>query len=192
MSEALVPDPNEHSVPARALPSALPVGGGTAPAPRATRLRAPLLLTLGVLLVIEGAGGILIFFARLAAGRTPGEALHVAGGALLAVVYAVYQGQHWSRVTPWRNRLDYALGLIAALSMAGALGTGLWLAGPWWQARVVQSSNDPIAYAPPWSAAHNIMSMLVLTFVGAHLAAVLLRDRASKRNQPASVARLKP
>jgi hypothetical protein len=31
------------------------------------------------------------------------------------------------------------------------------------------------------SGAHNIMSMLVLTFVLAHLAAVLLRDRSGRR-----------
>jgi len=31
------------------------------------------------------------------------------------------------------------------------------------------------------SAAHNIMSMLVLTFVLAHLAAVLLRDRVGRK-----------
>jgi len=149
--------------------------------PRAPRLRAPLLVTLWALLAIEGAGGILIFFVRLAAGRTPGEALHVAAGAVLTLVYATYQWQHGSRVWPWRSRMDYALGLIAALSMAGALGTGLWLAWPWWQTRIVAGSPEAVAYPPPVSAAHNIMSMLVLTFVGAHLAAVLLRDAAARR-----------
>lgn len=133
------------------------------------------------LLAIEGAGGIVIFFARLAAGRTPGESLHVGAGALLTFVYAAYQWQHWSRVAPWRSRMDYALGLIAALSMAGALGTGLWLAWPWWQVRIVAGSTYPVPYPTAVSAAHNIMSMLVLTFVGAHLAAVLLRDAAAAR-----------
>ena len=151
--------------------------------PRARRLRAPLLLTLWVLLAIEGAGGIVIFFARLAAGRTPGEALHVIAGALLTLVYAVYQRQHWARVSPWRSRMDYAMGLIAALSMAGALGTGLWLAWPWWEARVVAGSKYAVPYPTTVSAAHNIMSMLVLTFVGAHLAAVLLRNTAARRQQ---------
>jgi hypothetical protein len=150
-------------------------------APRAARLRAPLLVLLWALLAIEGVGGIVIFFARLALGRTPGETLHIYAGALLALVYAVYQWQHWTRVSPWRSRLDYALGLIAALSMAAALGTGLWLAAPWWQTRVTAGSPYPVAYPPPVSAAHNIMSMLVLTFVGAHLAAVLLRDASPRR-----------
>lgn len=152
-------------------------------APRARRLRAPLLVTLWGLLAIEGVGGIVIFFARLAAGRTPGEALHVVAGALLTLVYAVYQWQHWARVSPWRSRMDYAMGLIAALSMGGALGTGLWLAWPWWQARIVAGSKFAVAYPTAVSAAHNIMSMLVLTFVGAHLAAVLLRDAAARRQQ---------
>ena len=152
-------------------------------APRGRRLRAPLLVTLWGLLVIEGVGGIVIFFARLAAGRTPGEALHVVAGALLTLVYAIYQWQHWTRVSPWRSRMDYAMGLIAALSMGGALGTGLWLAWPWWQARIVAGSRFAVAYPTVVSAAHNIMSMLVLTFVGAHLAAVLLRDRAARRQQ---------
>ena len=149
--------------------------------PRGPRLRAPLIVSLWALLAFEGAGGIVIFFVRLAAGRTPGETLHVLMGALLTLVYAAYQWQHWSRVSPWRSRLDYVLGLIAALSMTGALGTGLWLAWPWWQTRVVAASSRAVAYAPAVSAVHNIMSMLVLTFVGAHLAAVLLRDAAARR-----------
>ena len=156
---------------------------GLASAPRSLRLRAPLLVTLWGLLAVEGIGGIFIFFARLAAGRTPGESLHVLAGAALALVYATYQWQHWSRVSPWRSRLDYALGLIAALGMAGALGTGLVLAAPWWRTRVVARSVEAVAYPTAWSAAHNIMSMLVLTFVGAHLAAVLRRDRAAGRQQ---------
>lgn len=155
----------------------------TVTSPRAGRLRAPLLVTLGMLLAFEGVGGLVIFFARLAAGRTPGESLHVAAGAALAIVYGVYQWQHWSRVAPWRSRLDYAIGLLAALSMVGALGTGLWLAAPWWQARVVERSNGAVPYPTALGAAHNIMSMLVLTFAGAHLAAVLLRDAAAARSR---------
>ena len=150
-------------------------------APRARRLRSPLLVAIGVLLAFEGAGGLVIFFARLVTGATPGEALHVAAGALLAPLYALYQWQHWTRVRPWRSRLDHALGLIAALSMAGAIGTGLWLAWPWWQVRVTAASAEPVPYPVAVSAAHNIMSLLVLTFVGAHLAAVLLRDAAARR-----------
>lgn len=149
--------------------------------PRGKRLRAPLLVTLGVLLGFEAVGGLVIFFARLAAGTTPGEALHVGVGAALTLVYVFYQWPHWTRVAPWRSRLDYALGLIAAASMIATLATGYALTWPWWQERVVARSAAAVGYAPPVSAAHNIMSMLVLTFVGAHLAAVLLRDAAAKR-----------
>jgi hypothetical protein len=144
-------------------------------------MRAPLLVGVWILLGFEAIGGLAIFFMRLATGTLPGEALHVGGGALLVLFYAVYQWQHWFRVAPWRSRLDYAMGLIAALSMAGALGTGIWLATPWWQARVVARSADAVSYPAALSAAHNVMSMLVLTFVGAHLAAVLLRDAAARR-----------
>lgn len=157
--------------------------GGAAldPSPRRRRLRAPLLVLLWWLLGFEAAGGLLVFFMRLASGDTPGEALHVVVGALLTLVYAVYQWQHWTRVTPWRSRLDYAMGLIAALSMGAALATGFVLAWPWWQLRVIARSAAAVPYPTVVSAAHNIMSMLVLTFVGAHLAAVLLRDAAAKR-----------
>ena len=162
-------------------PGSLPLAAPEAP--RGRRMRAPLLVALWVLLGVEALGGLLIFFMRLAAGSTPGETLHVAVGAALTLVYAAYQWQHWLRVEPWRSRLDYAMGLIAALSMAGALGTGLWLALPWWQARVVERSPGAVDYPSALSAAHNVMSMLVLTFVGAHLAAVLLRDMAAKRGR---------
>ena len=152
-----------------------------ADAPRGRRFRSPLLVSLWWLLGIEAAGGLLIFFMRLAAGRTPGETLHVVAGALLTLVYAIYQWRHWTRVQPWRNRLDYAMGLIAALAMAATLATGYALAWPWWHLRTVARAAGEVSYSPPVSAAHNIMSMLVLTFAGAHLAAVLLRDEAAKR-----------
>lgn len=151
------------------------------PAPRARRLAAPLLVTLWWLLGFEAAGGLLVFFTRLAAGRAPGETLHVIAGALLTLVYAAYQWRHWTRVAPLRARLDYVMGGIAAVSMLATLGTGYALAWDWWGARVVERAGGAVAYPPPLSAAHNIMSMLVLTFVGAHLAAVLLRDAAARR-----------
>ncbi|MEQ1834437.1 MAG: hypothetical protein ABL977_15430 [Candidatus Eisenbacteria bacterium] len=151
------------------------------PTARDRRMRAPLLVLLWWLLGFEAAGGLLMFFMRLAAGTTPGELLHIAVGALLTLVYAVYQIQHWLRVTPFRTRMDYALGLIAAVSMVVTLGTGIALALPWWTLRMTQHSTAPVPYSTVVSAAHNIMSMLVLTFVGAHLAAVLLRDQAAKR-----------
>ena len=146
-------------------------------------MRSPLLLAMWGLLAFEALGGMLIFFMRVAFGQTPGETLHVAGGALLTLAYVAYQWLHWLRVAPWRGRLDYAMGLFAAVSMAGALGTGLWLAWPWWRTRIVASSAEAVAYPTSLSAAHNVMSMLVLTFVGAHLAAVLLRDAAAKRTR---------
>lgn len=149
--------------------------------PRDRRLRAPILVLLWWLLGFEAAGGLLIFFMRLAAGQTPGEMLHVVVGAMFTLVYVAYQWPHWTRVRPWRSRLDYALGLIAACSMLATLATGYALAWAWWQTRVQGLSPAPVSYSTVVSAAHNIMSMLVLTFVGAHLAAVLLRDSAAKR-----------
>jgi hypothetical protein len=149
-----------------------------APPGRAKRLRAPLLLALWALLAIEGLGGIVIFFARLAAGRTPGESLHVVAGAALVLVYACYQVAHWSRVAPIRGTLDYVLGLISAGAMIAVQVTGLWLGWQWWRAR---QSGAPAAYSSQVSAAHNVMSMLVLTFVGAHLCAVLMRDARARR-----------
>ena len=74
-----------------------------AAAPRSARLRAPLLVLLGGLLLVEAAGGLVVFIARLASGHTPGESLHVVAGALLTLVYAAYQWQHWGRVEPWRS-----------------------------------------------------------------------------------------
>ena len=149
--------------------------------PRGRRLRAPLLVTLWGLLGVEALGGLLLFSTRLALGSMPGESLHVIAGAALTLIYAAYQWQHWTRVAPWRGRLDYSLGLIGAISMGITLGTGFVLAWPWWRLRVVARAAGAVGYSPAVSSVHNIMSMLVLTFVAAHLAAVLLRDRAGKR-----------
>lgn len=139
---------------------------------RAARIRAPLLLLVWGLLAIEAAGGLLIFFARLASGTTPGVALHVGGGLALTVAYALYQWNHWRRVAPFRARLDYAIGLIAAIALSLTQLSGLWLGLEWWRAR----AGGRAAYTPMLSGAHNVMSMFVLTFVLAHLGAVLQRD----------------
>lgn len=151
------------------------------PALRARKLRAPLLLAVGVLLTLEAGGGLVIFFARLASGTLPGEALHVFAGVALTAAYAVYQWGHWNRVAPFRARLDYALGLIAAIALALTQLTGFVLAWPWWLAR---GTAAPVAYAPLVSGAHNVMSMFVLTFAGAHLGAVLQRDARARRGEP--------
>lgn len=144
---------------------------------RARRLRAPLLLLLAALLAVESLGGLVLFFARLAWGASPGETLHVLAGALLTGVYAIYQVAHWRRVTPLRARLDYALGLLAAGALALTLVTGWLLALPWWRVRMVAHAASAVAYPTGASATHNIGGMLVLSFVGAHLGAVLFRDR---------------
>src|SRR5262249_28756319 len=166
----------------------------TAPAPRpgasvasgqerSRRLRAPLLLALWALLGFEAAGGLLIFFARVAWGSLPGETLHVLAGALLTAVYAAYQWRHWVRVRPFRSRLGHALGLIAPLSLSLPQLSGLALGRLWWQHRAA----GPVPYPPPLSAAHNITSMLTMTFALSHLGAVLVRDRRAGRlaGQPA-------
>jgi hypothetical protein len=128
-----------------------------------------------VLLTFEAAGGLVIFIARLATGALPGERAHVIAGLLLTLVYAAYQIQHWSRVAPFRARLDYALGLTAAGAMVLANATGLWLGWLWWQGA---ATPHAVAEYPAWlSALHNIASMLVLTFVASHIAAALTRDR---------------
>ena len=150
-------------------------------ATRSARLSAPLLVTLATLLAVEAIGGIAIFFARLAFGTTPGETVHVVGGVALTVIYAVYQWKHWRRVAPFRARLDYTLGLIAAIFMALVNLTGLWLATAWWRTRVVAGHGGPVSYNSALSAAHNIASMVVLTFVAAHVGAVLMRDRNRAR-----------
>ena len=147
--------------------------------PRARRLRAPLLVALWILFALESVGGLVIFFGRLAWGATPGEALHVVGGLALTLAYAIYQVQHWRRVSPVRARLDYALGLIAAGAMIAVNGLGLALGVIWWRARIVEASAAPIRYPPLLSATHNIASLLAITFALAHLGAVLARDRTS-------------
>lgn len=148
---------------------------------RARRLRSPLLQALWVLLVFEAGGGLLIFVARLVNGTTPGEALHIVAGIALTAVYALYQWLHWRRVRPFRPQLHHALGLIAALFMAVANLTGLWLAADWWQGRAVAPMGTAVSYPPLLCAVHNVASMVLLTFVGAHLGAVLFRDRDRPR-----------
>ena len=143
---------------------------------RGRRLRAPLLLALWVLLAFEAAGGLVIFVARLASGALPGEALHVVVGTALTATYALYQWRHWRRVRPFRAQLHYALGLIAALFLALCNVTGLWLAAHWWLDRIV-APTAAVRYPALLSGVHNVASMVVLTFVGAHLGAVLFRDR---------------
>jgi hypothetical protein len=141
---------------------------------RAARLRSPLLLALWVLLGFEALGGFVIFTARLVAGTSPGEAAHVAAGIALTLCYAVYQWQHWRRVSPFRARVDYGLGLIAALAMALVNLSGLWLGLCWWRGRALPlAARYPVAL----SGVHNVASMVVLSFVVAHLGAVLQRDR---------------
>jgi hypothetical protein len=142
---------------------------------RARRMRSPLLLLLWALLAFEALGGIVIFVARLATGSVPGEALHVVAGLALTVVYAVYQWRHWLRVRAQRG-LHFLMGVLAASSMALANLSGLALGVVWWRDRVAGEAAAA-GYPPALSAVHNIGSMLVLTFVGAHLAAVLMRDR---------------
>jgi len=148
---------------------------------RARRLRAPLLVALWALLALEALGGLVIFVARLVWGATPGEALHVVVGLLLTAIYAVYQWRHWQRVRALRPQLHYALGVIAASSMALTNLTGLWLAAFWWQERIVGASAAAVRYPVPLSAVHNVASMVVLTFVAAHVGAVLFRNHDPRR-----------
>lgn len=154
---------------------------GEAGARRSRRLRAPLLVALWVLLAFEAAGGLVIFVARLVAGRTPGEAAHIIAGVALTVVYALYQWRHWVRVRPFRSQLHYALGLIAAVFMALTNLTGLWLAAFWWHDRFAAPTGAAVRYPSALAGVHNVASMVVLSFVGAHLGAVLLRDRTLDR-----------
>ena len=154
-----------------------PAEVGAAGQARNRRLRSPLLLLVGLLLAFEAVGGLWIFTARLLWGTTPGEALHVGAGLALTLAYAIYQWTHWRRVRPYRARLDYTIGLLAALAMSGTNLTGLALGWAWWNDRAVSATH----YATWWSAAHNIGSMLVLTFFAAHLGAVLVRDARARR-----------
>jgi hypothetical protein len=154
---------------------------GEARARRSRRLRAPLLLALWVLLGFEAAGGLVIFAARLVAGRTPGETLHIVAGVALTALYAIYQWRHWVRVRPFRPQLHYALGLIAAVFMALTNLTGLWLAAFWWHDRIATPGGAAVRYPAALAGVHNVASMVVLSFVGAHLGAVLFRDRSLDR-----------
>lgn len=104
----------------------------------------------------------------------------MAAGVALLAVYALYQWRHWRRVRPLRAQLHHALGLIAALFMALTNLTGLWLAASWWRDRAAPL-GAAVRYPPLLSAVHNVASMVVLTFVGAHLGAVLFRDRDRPR-----------
>ena len=150
---------------------------GTAHSPesqRAARLRSPLLLLLWALLAIETLGGLAIFFARLVWGAAPGETVHVVAGLALTLAFVVYQWRHWLRVSPLRARQDHVLGLIASITMALTLLSGLWLGWAWWRAR----GAGPARYPAPAVALHDIGGMLVVAFVGAHLGAVLMRGRS--------------
>jgi hypothetical protein len=141
---------------------------------RARRLRSPLLLVLWALLAFEALGGLVIFTARLISGTAPGETLHVVLGIGLTATYALYQWRHWARVRPFRARLDYALGLIAAVFMSLANLSGLWLAVYGWQERAEPAG---VRYPALLSAVHNVCSMVLIAFVVSHLGAVLLRGR---------------
>lgn len=147
---------------------------------RAGRLRSPLLIALWILLAFEAASGLVLFAVFLIAGRRPGETVHVALGVPLAAVYAVYQWRHWRRVTPFRGRPDHVLGLVAAAVMSVTLASGLALGAQWWMARISARGTGEVPYAVALSSVHNIGSMLVMAFVGAHLVAVLSRDAARR------------
>jgi hypothetical protein len=140
-------------------------------------LRMPLLLLLWILLAFEAVTGFALFMAELIWGRRPGETLHVLGGALLAGCYAAYQWGHWRRVARLRPRADHVLGWVAAATMALTLLSGIWLGGLWCRDRWFSDSVTEVRYPPLLSAVHNVGSMLVMAFVGAHVGAVLLRHR---------------
>ena len=147
--------------------------------PRARRLRAPILVTLALLLGVETVGGIVIFFARLANGTLPGETLHVVAGVASVVAYLGYQWGHWLRVRSIRAPLDRLLGFLTAGSLIAVLATGLALGWIWWRHRSAGLEGD-VAYPSLLSAAHNITTMLLLGFVAAHVGAVLRpRDRGT-------------
>ena len=154
---------------------------GAARPGRARRLRAPLLLLLWVLLAFEAAGGLVIFVARLILGTTPGEAAHVLAGIGLTVCYALYQRGHWTRVRPFRPQRHYVLGLIAAAAMVVTNLTGWCLAAFWWRDRHLVPIVAEVQYPPLLSGLHNVCTMIVLTFAGAHVGAVLTRAREPER-----------
>jgi hypothetical protein len=158
--------------------AAVPRGHTSAALERARRFRSPLLLALWALLALEGLGGLVIFFARVAFGSLPGEALHVLAGVALTLAWTIYQWRHWTRVRPFRSQLHFALGLIAALAMGLTNVSGLALGWTWWRHHLDGSGPPP--YPPPLSAIHDIGSMMTLTFILSHLGAVLARDRRAR------------
>ena len=140
-------------------------------------MRSPVLVVLAALFAIEAVTGLILFAARLISGRAPGESIHIAAGAAVVGVYAVYQARHWARVRSLRWRLDHGLGLLAAVFMVLTLASGAVLALSWWDTQAEPDTAAKVAYSPLWSALHNVASLLILTFLGAHLCAVLFRDR---------------
>ena len=151
-----------------------------AAAERRGRLRSPLLVTLWVFLAFEAITGLVLFTAFLVAGRRPGETLHVLAGVPLAAIYATYQWRHWHRVAPFRARPEHVLGLVAAIVTALTVLSGLALGILWWIGRASGGAGE-ISYPAGLSALHNIGSMLLLSFVGAHLGSVLRRDAIARR-----------
>lgn len=152
------------------------------PSTRAERLRSPLLLMLWALFAIEAVTGLIVFFARLAVGSAPTVSLHWFAGFAFTLVYVIYQIQHWTRVQPLRARLDHVLGVVATTSLIITQVSGYWVGWEWFmRGRPLGYTAFPAAL----SATHNVMSMLAMTFVGAHFGAVLLREsraRAARRS----------
>ena len=141
--------------------------------PRTRRLTAPLVLALGALLLVETIGGLWIFVARvLEPGHLPGLSLHWWAGWALSAVYVVYLVRHVARVAPLRPRLDYALGMLAAATLTLVQVTGSVVGWSWWR----QGQPRDHVFTPWLSGAHDMLSMMTLSFVAAHLGAVLLRD----------------
>jgi hypothetical protein len=138
-------------------------------------------VALWVFLGFEATSGLVLFTTFLVAGRRPGETIHVAAGVPLAALYAIYQWRHWSRVAPFRGRTEHVLGLVAAVVTSLTVLSGLVLGAMWWVARAAGARGE-VAY-PTWlSALHNIGSMLLLSFVGAHLGSVLRREGLARRS----------
>ena len=61
--------------------------------------------------------------------------------------------------------------------MIAILLSGLALAWFWWRGRFVAPTGARVGYLALLSAAHNVASMVVLTFVLAHVGAALFRSR---------------